>query len=321
MATINPQTNKHVFVNAYARLHMGFLDLNGQSGRKFGSLGLGLNAPDTYIELAVGQNLFAQEEEKYVLKSKQAILAHAHIEQEVSIQVHRQIPRHFGLGSGTQMALAIGEGINQLFDLHLTLDEIAHITGRGNRSGIGIGTFLSGGLVVDGGRGPGTVVPPIIAQHPFPTAWHVLLMFDHQHVGVHGEDEIKAFARLKDADLQETQAVCQKVLMQALPALKEQNLVTFGEAVAALQAYTGDYFSDAQGGRFASERIAQALEFLNDNGVVCAGQSSWGPTGFAVFESKASAEHYLSRLKTQFTDPSLDWLLCAANHVGATVKA
>ena len=35
----------HVKVTANARLHLGFLDLNGDLGRKFGSIGLCLDQP------------------------------------------------------------------------------------------------------------------------------------------------------------------------------------------------------------------------------------------------------------------------------------
>jgi beta-ribofuranosylaminobenzene 5'-phosphate synthase len=318
----NPQTNTHVFVNAFARLHMGFLDLNGSQGRRFGSLGLGLNAPDTLIELAVGRHVFGENKEAdYVQKSKQCILQHANIEQEVSIRVHREIPRHSGLGSGTQMALAIGAGLNQLFDLQLTPTEMAAITNRGLRSGIGIGTFAGGGLVLDGGRGEQTEVPPIIVQQAFPKQWRILLMFDHSHIGVHGNEEVQAFARLADASLQDTQTINHQVLMRALPALKEQDLKSFGEVIAALQAYTGDYFAPVQGGRYASQLVTQVLHYLTECDILCVGQSSWGPTGFAIFESDVQAQQYLTKLQTVFKQPALSWLLCEARNVGALVNA
>jgi beta-ribofuranosylaminobenzene 5'-phosphate synthase len=317
----NSKTKDHVFVNAFARLHMGFLDLNGSLDRRFGSLGLGLNAPDTLIELAIGSDVFNGDiEANYVTKSKHLILAHAKLEQEVSIKLHREIPRHFGLGSGTQMALAIGAGINQLFGLDLDLTEIAHITGRGLRSGIGIGTFSSGGLVLDGGRGALTKVPPIMMQQPFPEAWRVLLIFDHSHIGVHGDEEAKAFAKLPDAELLDTQNVNHQILMRALPALKDCDLNGFGKAVSLLQAYTGDYFAPVQGGRFASKLVAEVLNYLTENGIFCVGQSSWGPTGFAVFESEMIADQYLKQLKSMFNNANLSWLLCQASHLGATIN-
>jgi len=322
MTAEEKQSSSHVFVNAFARLHMGFLDLNGSLGRRFGSLGLGLSSPDTFIELAVGNNVFGDATEAdYVTNSKQLILNHINSKQAVSIKVHREIPRHFGLGSGTQMALAIGMGINELFGLDLKLAEIAHITDRGLRSGIGIGTFADGGLVLDGGRSTQTIVPPIIVQQPFPKAWRVLLIFDHGHIGVHGAAESSAFATLQNADVIETQHISRQILMRALPALKESDLFCFGEAIALLQAYTGDYFAPIQGGRFASERVAQVLRFLMENGVLCVGQSSWGPTGFAVFESDDIAVQYVQKLKLIFQDANLKWLICEARNTGATVSA
>jgi beta-RFAP synthase len=315
------QSTAHVFVNAYARLHMGFLDLNGSLGRRFGSLGLGLNAPDTLIELAIGKHVFGDiDEADYVNKCKRQLLAHTNLEHAVSIKVHREIPRHFGLGSGTQMALAIGAGMNQLFGLDLKPAEVALITGRGLRSGIGIGTFTDGGLVLDGGRSKNTKVPPIILQQAFPKLWRVLLIFDHSHQGVHGNDESNAFANLQDADWLATQNISYQILMRALPALKELDLDAFGKAIEQLQAYTGDYFASVQGGRFASKQVAKVLDFLTKNGVLCVGQSSWGPTGFAVFENDVIAEQYLQKLKLTFQQPNLSWLLCEASHMGARIN-
>ncbi|MFW5431244.1 MAG: beta-ribofuranosylaminobenzene 5'-phosphate synthase family protein [Methylophilaceae bacterium] len=325
------QSTPHVFVNAFARLHMGFLDLNGSLGKRFGSLGLGLNAPDTLIELAIGKNVFGHDAEPgYISNHKQLILAHvqeAHnisnadgSAPEVSIKLHREIPRHFGLGSGTQMALAIGAGINHLFGLNITPAEIAVITGRGQRSGVGIGTFSNGGLVLDEGRDAHTKIPQLVAQHPFPAAWRILLVFDHRHVGVHGEAEKKAFASLEDADLDETQKINHRILMHAIPAIKQHDLHAFGNAIKELQAYTGDYFSPVQGGRYASSSVTKVLNYLAQNGVSCVGQSSWGPTGFAVFESEEVTAAYLAQLKTKFKEEQLSWLVSIARNEGASVK-
>jgi len=311
--------NRSVFVNAFARLHLGFLDLNGTQGRRFGSLGLGLSAPDTLIEMAIGKHVFDDADAlPYIAQSKNLLMQHARIQDEVSIKVHREIPRHFGLGSGTQMALAIGAGLNALFGTTLTATEMAFVTGRGLRSGIGIGTFVDGGLVLDGGRGEQTQVPPILVQQAFPEPWSILLIFDRGYCGIHGEEEVQAFARLSAADLLLTQQVNHRVLMQALPALKERDLPSFAEGVAALQAYTGDYFAPMQGGRYASKLVSQVLYDLMGQKVQCVGQSSWGPTGFAIFESRQMAEAHLDRLQGQFKQ--LDWLICQARNVGAVVS-
>lgn len=296
---------------------MGFFDLNGSIGRRFGSMGVSLQAPHTRVEVFIGEGEAAAD---YIERIKHILLQHAGIKTPVHIRVAEQIPRHAGLGSGTQMALAIGAGISTLFNLNLPLRDIAGLIGRGARSGIGIGTFATGGVVLDAGGRSDTVVPPIIAQHAFPEAWRILLIFDDQFTGVHGDEELQAFKQLIDHDLPSTQQLSHQLLMQALPALVEQDLAAFGQAIAALQAYNGDYFSPVQGGRYASKQVAAVLNDLTAHGIHCAGQSSWGPTGFAVFANQQEAEMHLSRLQARFEGMSLRWNICAANNHGAQIN-
>lgn len=309
----------HVYVNAFGRIHLGFLDLNGQSGRRFGSLGVSLSSPETFIELAIGKDVFSSAP-AYVEKAKNAVMKMYGVEEEVSVQVHQEIPRHFGLGSGTQMALAIGAGVAQLFDLKTSLQDIAIATNRGKRSGIGIGTFAEGGIVLDGGRGSQTKIPPILMQHAFPADWRILLVFDHDHIGVHGAAEVEAFETLKDASVIDTQQVNQAVLMKLLPSIKEADYQMFSEGVAALQAYTGRYFAPAQGGQYASKKVAHALGLIQQQGVQCIGQSSWGPTGFAIIESAVQAEQLIQALEPAFQQQKLSWQICEARNAGAEVN-
>jgi predicted sugar kinase len=61
------------------------------------------------------------------------------------------------------------------------------------------------------------------------------------------------------------------------------------------------------------------LQHLERAGVACFGQSSWGPTGFAVFENVGEAEKHLQQLKMTFSDTALGWLICGACNRGASV--
>ena len=90
-----------------------------------------------------------------------------------------------------------------------------------------------------------------------------------------------------------------------------------------MQALTGDYFAPAQGGaRYTSTPVAKVLSALQQSGVDCFGQSSWGPTGFAVFESKAQAEILLQQLKAKFSqEPSLKFVLTKANNQPSRLEA
>src|SRR5207248_2329016 len=69
--------------------------------------------------------------------------------------LHRSIPPHAGLGSGTQLALAVARAIAELCGLPTDVMSLAHAVDRGRRSGVGTWTFAYGGFVLEGGRAAG----------------------------------------------------------------------------------------------------------------------------------------------------------------------
>ena len=232
------------------------------------------------------------------------------------------IPPHAGLGSGTQLALAVGAGMAKLFDLDARTADIAAALDRGTRSGLGIGLFDHGGFVVDGGSAGDGVPPPVIARQPFPPEWRLLLVFDRGRQGPHGEAEIRKFAALLEFPEADAAELCRLVLMCALPGVVQADLDAFGDAVGRIQARVGDHFADAQGGRFASPGVSRVLEWLGSRGLKAVGQSSWGPTGFAVCPSEAAADHLKAEAETRFgREFGLDFAVtCARNH-GADVES
>jgi beta-RFAP synthase len=165
----------------------------------------------------------------------------------------------------------------------------AALLGRGARSGIGIGLFETGGLVVDGGRGGLDAPPPILARLAFPPEWRIVLVFDEGRRGVHGPDEVKAFRELPPFPQEAAARLCHLVLMQVLPAVAEADLPLFGAAIAEIQLRLGEYFAPAQGGVFTSPVVQAAVSFLAAHGGHGAGQSSWGPTGFVFVRSAEAA--------------------------------
>ncbi len=67
---------------------------------------------------------------------------------------------------------------------------------RGARSGVGIGLFETGGIVVDGGRTPSGGAPPILARLDFPPDWRIVLVLAPKRQGLQGENELAAFRSL-----------------------------------------------------------------------------------------------------------------------------
>lgn len=322
MNNININHVDSVRIIAPARLHMGFFDLHGGLGRKFGSIGVSLDKPLIHLDVSRSVELKAEGlGAERAIRIAEKLSESLNFRHGMHMRFTQTIPEHAGLGSGTQMSLSVGTAMSKLYQLGWSIRDIARRTARGARSGIGLGTFETGGVIVDGGRGPKTDIPPVVARADFPDAWRIVLIFDHTGAGMSGQLEVEAFRTLPEFPADSAAELCRCVLMQALPALAEQDLNAFGSAIRELQQRTGDYFAPAQGGRYASPRVARILEWMEGQGVACYGQSSWGPTGFAVFASEAEAHDFVARLHLQFTGMhSLEYMICKGRNQGAVIQ-
>ena len=312
-----------IAVTVPARLHLGFLDLNGGLGRRFGSIGLAIGDLGTSIAIRRTERtkLSGPESDRarHYLESMERLLALAGAHE---LNVLQAVPAHAGLGSGTQLALAVAAGVRRLHNLPLDVEGDAMHLGRGTRSGIGIGLFSRGGLVVDGGRGNELRPAPVVSHLPFPDRWRVLVILDPKLRGVHGADEVKTFAALQPMSDAEAAHICRLILMRALPALAEHDLVGFGAAIKELQARIGDYFAPAQGGaRFTSRDVADVVNALDRAGAFGVGQSSWGPTGFAFAPSAEEATRLAASVQRNASARGLDIRICKGLNHGAEIVA
>jgi len=308
-------------VLAPARLHMGFIDLSGSLGRDFGSIGVALNEINTRLSVIEGKHLtatglYAERAKTYAAKLCKELA----VPDNLNLIIESAIPEHVGLGSGTQMSLAVGSAINAFYNLGLSIREIARLTDRGLRSGVGIGIFEHGGLIVDGGRGENTITPPVLARNPVPDDWRFILVFDHRGQGLHGKQEINAFKTLPPFPAQTAAQLCYLLLMQGLPALVEEDLKRFGEVITFLQKTVGGYFAPVQGGIFTSAEVAEAMAWLEQQGAVALGQTSWGPTGFCLVEDVDKADTLCEKAKTRFAHHEhLIFITASARNTGGEI--
>ena len=312
-----------VTVTVPARLHLGFLDLNGNLGRRFGGIGLAIS--DFRTSITVRRTNEAEATGPESDRARQYLQTMEHglaLEGRHAVSISQTAPVHAGFGSGTQLALAVAAGLRRLHDLPLDVESDALRLGRGMRSGIGIGLFRRGGLVVDGGRGDQPTAAPIISHLPFPERWRIVIVLDPQRRGVHGADEVNAFATLPPMPEADAARICRLVLIKALPALADQDLANFGAAIKELQTRLGDYFASAQGGsRFSSGNVAAALRVLDAAGAHGVGQSSWGPTGFAFAPSPEEADRLVKIAQQDPSSRGLDIRICTGLNRGAEVVA
>ena len=280
-------------VETGARLHLGFLDLNGDSGRRYGSIGLTLERPRCVVESSPASPGTAPPEPDVA-----AILARLDLgtaPAAIAVRVAEAIPPHAGFGSGTQLALSVALAASRAAGRSASIRDLAQELGRGRRSGIGIAAFERGGLVIDAGHrvddaDPSGIdaeePPPVIFQHPLPDDWHFVLATPRAALGLSGAAEQQAFRDLPPMAAERVGRICRLALIQVAPAALTGDIRTFGAAITEIQAIVGEYFAPHQGGRFATQTGCEVTEHALARGAHGVGQSSWGPTVFALVESE-----------------------------------
>ncbi|MBI1926811.1 beta-ribofuranosylaminobenzene 5'-phosphate synthase, partial [Candidatus Poribacteria bacterium] len=297
-------------------------------GRIDGSIGLAINKPHFQI-IAEASNRTQIESVQYQGR------AHSIVERlrakydfpGITLKFTSETPPHSGFGSGTQLALGIAQAVNTLYNLNLSVAELALAVGRGGTSGIGIVAYEQGGFILDGGHrfpeqkasflpssAAGNVPPPpLLLRHPFPD-WNLLIVIPNcTHIS--GETEINLFKTLCPQPRAAAEQLSHIILLKLLPAIFEKDLYAFGDAINRIQTFGWKKVEiDAQG-----SVLQQTLDSLRNNGAIGAGVSSWGPAIFAVGEDIAALlEKTNAFLKTLPAGGTC--FITQANNAGARVK-
>jgi|CXWL01.1.fsa_nt_gi beta-RFAP synthase len=312
LASGKPDTSHRqvVAVRAPGRLHLGFLDPAGTLGRRFGSLGLVIDGFDTHVEIGPalvntvdatsGPGACGAAERDRAAAHLASLQQHTGRSQPLHLRLRQWPPAHAGLGSGTQLALAIGRAFAAWHGLNLATPTLAAWLGRGLRSGVGIAGFDQGGLLLDGGPGAPGHSAPLLARMALPEAWRVILLLDPRLQGLSGADEKLALASLPPLPQASSAELCHQVLMQILPGAADGQFAPFASGISRLQQILGAHFAPAQQGRaYTSADIGHALQWMagaagdGGQGGAAIGQSSWGPTGFAILPTQVAAEALL----------------------------
>jgi beta-ribofuranosylaminobenzene 5'-phosphate synthase len=287
------------FVEAPARLHFGLLDLRGSLGRQFGGIGAAAPAPTLLVSASPADTWeVVGEDADRAAGFARRFMAHHGLDGGVRVCVHRMLPPHAGLGSGTQLALAVARALAELHSVATDAPGLARAVGRAQRSAIGTWTFEGGGLVLEGGRRPESdAVAPLLARLPFPPTWRCVVALPDSGPGVSGLVEAAAFAQLPPPPERDAERVAHLVLMALLPAVADADLATFGAALSAIQAITGRWFAPVQGGTFAPGASEELVRRMAEWGASGVGQSSWGPAVYGIVEGEDAGLRLAERVR------------------------
>jgi predicted sugar kinase len=235
-----PPQARQATVTTTARLHFGFLDPSGRGKNPFGSFGLSIDRPRTKLTLEPAPDFTVSGAERdRVERYLRSIAEICGVRQAYALRIEEAIPPHAGLGSGTQLALAVGSAFAAVENIRLSPQEIAARLQRGARSGIGIATFAQGGAVLDAGPCQGKL-PELVACVPFPPHWRVLLILDASYRGLAGAVQGGAYASPR------VSRVLDWLRSKGLTGLGQSSWGPTGFAFASSEAEGGALLQEAQ---------------------------------------------------------------------------
>lgn len=282
-----------MLVKAHARVHMCLIDMNGSLGRVDGGVGFALEEP--YLQVRVREAEEIKVSGRLSKKAEQAaraFLKHYSIQGGAEIKVERAYPEHVGLGSGTQVSLAVARALAEIYGVKASVRELAWVVGRGGTSGIGTAAFEMGGFILDGGhstqekpeflpsRASRAKPAPVLLRLDFPD-WEIALIFPKEHQRVSGKKEVDIFRDFCPIPANQVERLARLILMKLLPAVVEEDVESFGEAVNEIQGLGFKYYEVL----LQSQEVKDCLAIAQKHSYG-AGLSSFGPVIYAVVKDR-----------------------------------
>lgn len=239
---------------------------------------------------------------------------------DVEIRVLQHIESHVGLGSTTQLTLGLGRALTTLFEKDISSVEIAREVGRGRFSGVGTYAFERGGFIGEGGVS-GEEFPPLIFRHEFPERWRFVVAIPDVERGPEEEGEEEYFEGL-EPEGRISENVCFSLVMKMLPALLNENIEKFGEALTEIDELVGRAFSPKQGGVFRGDAVSGVRDYLKEAGAYGVGQSSWGPAVYGLAEGSDQATELEAKVRGYLEERGLldEVMVVNPDNTGAEVK-
>jgi beta-ribofuranosylaminobenzene 5'-phosphate synthase len=304
-----------------SRLHITLIDMNASIGRVDGGIGLTLDEPVIGIKAEQSDTFEITGNSEHLERIRNSAAMLLPEGEGIHITIEKDYPSHIGLGSGTQAALAAGMAVNRIYNLGLSVYDLAIKVGRGGTSGIGVAAFEKGGFILDGGHkfsekkaflpSAASRLPPapVLLRKDFPD-WDIVVAIP-EHKGASSKKEVNIFKEKCPVPLWEVEELSHIILMQMLPALLEEDMVTFGKSINSIQKI-GFKRREVEL-QPVSEELMKALR---DGEAYGAGMSSFGPTVYAFGEDAED----LKRIAEEFLGDKGKVFITKARNEGARIE-
>lgn len=293
-----------VRITTGARLHFGLL----RTEIPFGGMGVMIASPATEVLIRPATEFAcvgaAAERVRQVADRLRSVCDLSSLP-ACDVSILQRPPSHHGLGSGTQLAMAVAEGLSRFVDRSFDRRELAcEVAGRGERSAVGVHGYFQGGLIYEDHRGdrPSTL-NPVVAHCLVPDAWRVILFIPRQPIRtISGEAERRCFALLEERESHATETLEQIAQSDLLPAVRAGAFAEFCDAVARFNEQSGLLFQGTQGGAYNGRVMTETVQSLRSLGARGVGQSSWGPGIFCWCESEAEARRLMQQVPSELAE-------------------
>lgn len=312
-----------ITISTPSRIHLGLLNLSDRGSTVDGGLGLMVDTPCTTVR--VRYNVRTRTDLAPEFASEVAhCLDSLHLNPfNGEIELLSSPSSHIGLGSRTQIRLALASALSILSNQTHSMSELPSIVGRGGTSGIGSWGFWHGGFIVDAGhhRRAKSILPsaavespalaPLIHHSDFP--WAVVLVQCAGLEPISGECERQLFKELTPLPYDEVVRSYFLVYGEIVPALLRKELDTFGAAIVELRRIG---FKSREL-KIRHPQVTVVLDFMESIGLHGATMTSWGPVCVAFADDSSAAGHAVDQL-IRHEGVARAWT-AAPDNVGATV--
>lgn len=317
------EPDRRVEVVAPCRVHFGLLSFGRPSGRQFGGVGVMVDHPAVRLRVSAADQL--ETAGLLVDRARRFACVWAEYaglpsEPACRIEVLATAPPHSGLGVGTQLALSVAASLNVWHGKPQPAPaELALSVGRGQRSAIGTYGFAAGGLIVERGKLPGEAISPLECRLPLPAAWRFVLVQPAAAAGLSGSAEQTAFDRLPPVPEEVTSELQAEIDREMLPSVREADFARFSASVYRYGRLAGLCFAAIQGGPYNGPQLSGLVDRIRALGVAGVGQSSWGPTLFALLPGEPQACEFVARLAAEFPKEEIQLTIARPNNCGAQI--
>jgi len=281
-----------------SRLHFGLLDTHPP----FGGVGVMIHSPVTEVVVTPWEAFICDSSDSpRVLEIAKRIAASQSCGAlpACRLDIVRRPPAHCGLGTGTQLSLAVAEAITMMLGWRSDPQMITcQYAGRGQRSAVGSHGYFRGGLIYEEAQAAETL-NPIQLRLSLPEEWRVAIFRPAgTQETISGRTEAEQFAKLPPVSSARGETLRRMITESIIPAAQASDFEHFSQAVSRYNHASGELFAEVQGGPYHGPQVAALVRWLLDRGITGVGQSSWGPGVFAWFKSQQDWESFQPQLPT-----------------------